>query len=101
MRTPRPGRSARAAYLPEWTRAECTTGQSERVHESETGHCARCGQPINRTAGAWTPTAEGELCSNCHTGHGPGWQEFPEPDWWFGRWLRRSRVTRWAFHEDL
>jgi hypothetical protein len=38
-----------------------------------------------------------ELCSYCLTGHGPEWQEYPEPDWWGGRWLMRSRLTRWMF----
>jgi hypothetical protein len=55
----------------------------------------------------WTPDqyvaqhadahGSGELCSWCFTDHGPGWLEYPEPDWWFGRWLMMSRWTRWMY----
>ena len=54
---------------------------SSKASESEStgARCARCGRPINQTPSTWTPTAPGELCSWCLTGHGPAWQEAPEP----------------------
>ena len=36
-----------------------------------------------------------ELCVRCLTGHDSDWFEYPESDWWLGRWLMRSRFVRW------
>ena len=35
--------------------------------------CPRCGRTINTGSVFWTPTAKGELCEWCLTGHEPDW----------------------------
>jgi hypothetical protein len=57
VRVVAPGRVQRSSYA-------CSVGVD---------WCARCGRPINVTGGAWTPTAPGELCEWCLTGHDPDW----------------------------
>jgi hypothetical protein len=36
-----------------------------------------------------------ELCVRCLTGHDSDWFEYPEPDWWVGRWMMQRRFVRW------
>jgi len=43
----------------------------------------------------------GELCSYCLTGHGPAWQDFPDPPPnRFARFMLRHRITRWFLDAD-
>ena len=61
--------------------------------------CARCGRVLPFFGSDLA--MPGELCSWCATGHGPSWQEYPEPDWWGGRALKRLihrlRLDRFFF----
>ena len=60
--------------LPECNALRGNHGQSGLVTASR---CAKCGRAINHTAGAWTPTAKGELCEECLRGPESGWVDAP------------------------
>lgn len=76
------------------TAERVTTWQTWSVTE-QAYRCAQCGRPIDHSGATWTPPAPSELCAWCVSGHGPGWMEYPEADWWLPRVLMRSRLTRW------